>query len=302
MAKLELCEPNLVESTLESLLQSTSFSTSASTVQEDINREPVQEIGNDKLEVRCVSVDGALYVQLMAEADEVLLCEQSADKEVQVMEGSDEVFVIEKADNVSVTEKLDDVPLNAQTASVDGQSGCVSMSESHLAYVKVSEEISDLVERESELHVDSLQGTLCLSEEIMNQTALIKEITEEKRQIKERLLESEREKSDLQAQVELLRKHNSTLVCTVSNLVLHEDSLGNDDAKVAYYTGLPTCVPLMHIFVLVSPKIPDSPLYVLSKFQQFLMVLMGLRLNPQVQDLAYRFNVSAAKVSRIFYK
>ena len=39
---------------------------------------------------------------------------------------------------------------------------------------------------------------------------------------------------------------------------------------------------------------------ILNKFQQFIMVLMRLRLNLPIQDLAYRFCVSTSTVSRLF--
>ena len=37
-----------------------------------------------------------------------------------------------------------------------------------------------------------------------------------------------------------------------------------------------------------------------SRFQEFVMVLIKLRLNVPLQDLAYRFAVSVTTVSRIF--
>jgi len=120
--------------------------------------------------------------------------------------------------------------------------------------------------------------------------------------IQQKLLECEKEKEDLKHEIGMLQENNSTLVNTIGNLVFHEDSLRDNDAKVAYYTGLPSFALLMHIFGLVSKKVPDSPLYVLPKFQQFLLVLMRLRLNLQVQDLAFRFNVHVSTVSRIFYR
>ncbi len=51
-----------------------------------------------------------------------------------------------------------------------------------------------------------------------------------------------------------------------------------------FYTGLPSYAVLMIIFDFVAPYIPSTR-SVLPKFQQFLMVLMKLRLNIADQDL-----------------
>lgn len=54
-----------------------------------------------------------------------------------------------------------------------------------------------------------------------------------------------------------------------------------------FYTGFPSFAVLMTIFECVALYIPSTR-SVLPKFQQFLMVLMKLRLNIVEQDLAYR--------------
>ena len=86
-----------------------------------------------------------------------------------------------------------------------------------------------------------------------------------------------------------------------SSNVLCEANLVDDDSKVQYYTGLPSYVLLKLVFDFVTVGMPstfsDSRC---SKFQQFLIVLMRLRLNLGVQDLGYRFGVHASTVSRYF--
>ena len=63
----------------------------------------------------------------------------------------------------------------------------------------------------------------------------------------------------------------------------------SDDDKVKFYTGLPGFDILMTTFNFVSPhSTRRSPS--LSLFQEFIMVLMELRLNVPIQDLAYRFD------------
>ena len=71
------------------------------------------------------------------------------------------------------------------------------------------------------------------------------------------------------------------------------------DDKVRFYTGLPSFEILMVAFEYVSPHVTRKT-QSLSRFQEFVMVLMELRLNVPLQDPAYRFMVSVPTVSRIF--
>ena len=66
-----------------------------------------------------------------------------------------------------------------------------------------------------------------------------------------------------------------------------------------FYTGLHSFEVLKKTFDFVAPHVKRKSL-LLSKFQEFIMVLMKLRLNMPHQDLAYRFNVSRSLVSRAF--
>ena len=81
---------------------------------------------------------------------------------------------------------------------------------------------------------------------------------------------------------------------------LTEESFSGNDEKTKFYTGLPTFTVLKHVFNLVSPYIKSGPTTSLLKFQQFILVLMRLRLDSPLQDLAYRFGISLATASRIF--
>ena len=73
----------------------------------------------------------------------------------------------------------------------------------------------------------------------------------------------------------------------------------DSDSKVLFYTGLPSLEILMVVFEHVSPYVTRKTLS-LDRFQEFVIVLMKLRLNMPLQDLAYRFKVSHSTVSRIF--
>ena len=73
----------------------------------------------------------------------------------------------------------------------------------------------------------------------------------------------------------------------------------DSDAKVRFYTGLPSYEVLMVVFEHVSSHVSRKTQN-LSRFQEFVMVLIKLRLNVPLQDLAYSFVVSVTTVSRIF--
>jgi len=66
---------------------------------------------------------------------------------------------------------------------------------------------------------------------------------------------------------------------------------------VLFYTGLPTYAILKIVFNFISPFVERKPT-VLSIFQEFILVLIKLRLNVPMQDLSYRFFVSVSTVSR----
>lgn len=78
-----------------------------------------------------------------------------------------------------------------------------------------------------------------------------------------------------------------------------ENWFAGDDEKVAFYTGISRFDVLMTVFRHVSPHVNRKSM-TLSKFQEFILTLMKLRLNAPRQDLAYRFGVSRSTVSGIF--
>ena len=69
----------------------------------------------------------------------------------------------------------------------------------------------------------------------------------------------------------------------------------NNEDRVRFYTGLPGFDVLKVAFGFVSPFITRRS-KTLTLFQEFIMVLMKLRLNVPPQDLAFRFGVSLSTV------
>ena len=109
------------------------------------------------------------------------------------------------------------------------------------------------------------------------------------------------------AQCRELQKRCNKYECENKQLIFKAMNDGflakDDDGKVKYYTGLPSYKLLQIVYQFVISGLPQSfhsgPC---SAFQQFLMVLMKIRLNLGNQDLAYRLGVHQSTVSRYFNK
>ena len=67
-----------------------------------------------------------------------------------------------------------------------------------------------------------------------------------------------------------------------------------------FYTGFGSFTVLLALFKIVSVAIHESPVAKLTHFQCFTLTLMKLRLNLGNYDLACRFGISEATVSRVF--
>ena len=116
----------------------------------------------------------------------------------------------------------------------------------------------------------------------------------------------------LQCELEEFKEENECLRSTIdvqSKLInkpsgvdqyYSQAALKDQDEKVKYLTGLPNYSYMMQVFYLVFPQQEtiDTPRYSLTLFQQFLLVLMKLRLNLGDQDLGYRFGIHQSTVSR----
>jgi hypothetical protein len=83
---------------------------------------------------------------------------------------------------------------------------------------------------------------------------------------------------------------------------LSQQSFNDNNEKTKFYTGLPNFLVLMQVFQLCEPYISSTSLTVLGKFEQLILVLIRLRLNLSLKDLAYRFKISQPTVSRIWHK
>ena len=100
-------------------------------------------------------------------------------------------------------------------------------------------------------------------------------------------------------QLQEIVKENVLLKEKLHKAQLDRSALQDDDNMVSFYTGLQSFTVLDTVFRFVSNTIPENTRAILNNFQQFLLLLMKLRLGLPDKDLAYRFGVSQSTVSRV---
>lgn len=110
--------------------------------------------------------------------------------------------------------------------------------------------------------------------------------------------------SDIRTLEECIRLNDCLYTARSENeyLAMSEESLGTSEPKVAYYTGMVSFTMLLAVFKLLEPFVAHGANNSFTKFQEFFLFLMKIKLNLQNADLAFRFNVSESAVSRIFNK
>lgn len=113
--------------------------------------------------------------------------------------------------------------------------------------------------------------------------------------------------ADLKVDESTQTQESEDLQCTVRcpttriDRPFTEDTFQKDEF-VKFYTGLPNFKVLKSVYNYVISALPTASNSKLEQFQEYVAVLMKLRLNCQIQDLAYRFSVSVSTISRIFLK
>lgn len=105
-----------------------------------------------------------------------------------------------------------------------------------------------------------------------------------------------------EASLNALRKENMELKGSLEKMSLSEASFRNNPEKVQFYTGLPNYFVFETVMWLLVPHMKGEKNARLSKFQQLLLTLMRLRLDLRNQDLAYRFGVKVATVTRTVHR
>jgi len=114
--------------------------------------------------------------------------------------------------------------------------------------------------------------------------------------------------SECSSKIEALRMelaqckvHTVALTSKINQLTFTEECLVDDDF-VKIHTGLPNAKVVKTVFEHVSKTLPSDSVTKLTPFQEFMCVLLKLRMNSPLEYLAYRFGISPSTVSRIFLK
>ena len=108
----------------------------------------------------------------------------------------------------------------------------------------------------------------------------------------------------LQKQIQELQKEQEVLRAAYDDLkssVCFKSENLKDDKKVKYYTGLPSYSVLNALFENLTEDLKLPNVITSAKksvFEQFVLVLMKLRLNLGDQDLVYQFQITQSTVSR----
>ena len=97
-----------------------------------------------------------------------------------------------------------------------------------------------------------------------------------------------------------LSQTNATLESQLKSEKFGAESIRDDDAKTCFYTGLPTFTLFITLFGLLknyAHALPES-----KGMDEFFAVLVKLRLNTPMKDLAYHLHCSEPHFSGIFHK
>ena len=102
------------------------------------------------------------------------------------------------------------------------------------------------------------------------------------------------------AEKSMLLQLRDTLESQVERERFGGESIRDDDVKTCFYTGLPTFtlfIALFNILKSYAQVVPES-----KGMNEFFAVLVKLRLNLPMKDLAYRLHCSESNFSTIFHK
>ena len=118
------------------------------------------------------------------------------------------------------------------------------------------------------------------------------------------ILELSSDNACLKKSIELLKKENEMLERELKNqklcrLKYDEEWFKDNDERVLFYTGL-TNWPLLTLYNFTESAISLQHHISFTPFQQLILTSMRLRLSLCGQDLADRFGIHSATVSRIF--
>ena len=115
-------------------------------------------------------------------------------------------------------------------------------------------------------------------------------------------------KCDSASKIETLQRELNTYKLTVERLTQLNDyqpfskKCFVTDEYTKFHTGLPNFKLLKTIFDHVSKGLPTDGVTKLSNFQEFVCLMLKIRINAPNEGLAYQFGVCKATISKIILK
>ena len=99
-----------------------------------------------------------------------------------------------------------------------------------------------------------------------------------------------------------LKQQNQQLKEKLLKVASPVQRLEGDDCQTHFYTGLPLYAVFMSLLTSLSAVVPTrSSGFGLQAGDKLLLVLMKLKLAVPHEDVAYRFGIDIAKVSKVFH-
>ncbi|KAL7641799.1 UNVERIFIED_CONTAM: hypothetical protein RMT77_007673 [Armadillidium vulgare] len=100
---------------------------------------------------------------------------------------------------------------------------------------------------------------------------------------------------ELRTELYDLRKSNMSSIITCFT----EENFRSNDQMVQFYSGFPSYDMLMNIFTLIVPVTKSDTRKAVPPFQQFLVLLLRMKLNLATQDLGFRFGMGHSNTHKI---
>ncbi|XP_077982798.1 uncharacterized protein LOC144437668 isoform X1 [Glandiceps talaboti] len=161
----------------------------------------------------------------------------------------------------------------------------------------VPDEESNETEQETKFGKQEEMLTKDLTQENNDASIKLRSEVAELKEMNSRLIIENKQLRDDNQNLKIERDRMKERLDTIS---FSEETFSLNEKKCSFYTGLPNFVIVKMVFNLVASHIKTYSQNKLTQFQEFLSVLMKLRLNLLDEDLSYRFGVDQSTISRIF--
>ena len=149
-------------------------------------------------------------------------------------------------------------------------------------------------------HNDEEQTAPIITEEVIDAAATLVQLSGNQQFVKEQETQTDTFVEELMTKVHDLIEKNKSLNHQLQDCAFSFKIMEANDNLTAFYTGLPSWVVFLHVYMYTVPYVPQGRS--LSSMDELFLTLVKLRLNLMHNDLACRFRISKSTVSRIFHR